>query len=1152
MILRDLELVNIRSHREARIEFSSGITLFEGDVGSGKSSILMAIEFALFGLGSQKPESLLSQGVPSGSVRLRFEVDGVPYEIKRQLKRAAGRIGQDKKESYLVSDTRIENLAPSELKERVLEILGFNEPKGPRAASRIFRYAVYTPQGEMRRVLSDAKERLGTIRRAFDMETYDTARDNAKALKDHIDLEAARLEGRFAGIAEAEAREAEAKKEIAAAEERLKEARDALAAAEAEEKGSADNLGGLRARAGERDVLRERAAGLERQAAESKERGESLRAQADEAAAGLAGIEEKIGQAGEPTRPTDRGDDEISAEIDVLRTVGSEIDASEARADVLRRQIADADAELSGIDPDAADRGAAAKRAEASRAASDAAKARAAAAAAEAEIGKERDALRARAAERDVLRERASGLERQAAEARTRGESLRAQADEAAAGLAGVEKKIAEAGEPTDRPTGRSDDEISAEIDALRKTRSGMDAAEARADVLRRQIADADAELSGAGPGDAKRDAAAIAAAVAEAAERKGRIESDLSGARERTEALMRDSAGVSTSLMRVKTEMGQARRDLDRIASLGSKCHACETELTADHLARIRGEKEAAIGRCKAEAARLDGEQARLDGEIGGTKSRAAGLEEKLRAAAEAEQAAAEAEQAAAEARRARERLESERAARAAELEAAQAEAAGLRGRYTTNRAADRFECAEKDPVGYLLKLREALAGHAEALARLAEMRERAAMMRRDMGARREEAGAAEAAARRAESGLEAAGRDLAAFDGLDADLDELGSRQVGIDADVRAAEKAEQAAAEAEQAAAEAEQAAAEARRARERLESERGARSAELEAAQAEAAGLRGRYTTNRAADRFECAEKDPVGYLLKLREALAGHAEALARLAEMRERAAMMRRDMGARREEAGAAEAAARRAESGLEAAGRDLAAFDGLDAELSDAELGLGAAQARRRAAEADAAAHAESASGWKSRLEAELKGLEKAKLSREEHGRHVQYSRWIEDYFMPSVARIERQVLVSLQAGLDEAYRGWFATLVDDETKTSRIDDTFMPVVDQDGYEIDSAHLSGGERTSVSLAYRLALNTLLRRETRSLRSNLLVLDEPTDGFSKSQLHKVHSILKALEYKQIIIVSHDRELETHADHVFHVTKEGGSSSVRAA
>ena len=257
-------------------------------------------------------------------------------------------------------------------------------------------------------------------------------------------------------------------------------------------------------------------------------------------------------------------------------------------------------------------------------------------------------------------------------------------------------------------------------------------------------------------------------------------------------------------------------------------------------------------------------------------------------------------------------------------------------------------------------------------------------------------------------------------------------------------------------------------------------------------------------------------------------------------------------MDARLAEAGAAEDDARGAGDGLAAAKKEIAAYEGLDGRLAGAEQGLAEAQARRRAAEADAARHAESADGWRRRLDAEDKALEKAKESKNEHDRLVQYSRWIESYFMESVARIERQVLVSLQAGLDEAYRDWFATLIDDETKTSRIDDTFMPVVDQDGYEIDSAHLSGGERTSVSLAYRLALNTLLRRETRSLRSNLLVLDEPTDGFSKSQLNKVHSILKALDYEQIIIVSHDSELEAHADHVFHVAKEGGSSSVRAA
>ena len=1149
MILRDVELVNIRSHKEARIVFSSGITLFEGDVGSGKSSILMAVEFALFGLGSQRPDALLTQGAPLGSVRLRFEVDGAQYEVKRQLKRAAGRIGQDKKESYFARGVDVENLAPSELKERILGILGFNEPRGPRAASRIFRYAVYTPQGEMRRVLSDAKERLGTVRRAFDMESYDTARENARALRAHIDMEAARLEGRFAGMAEAEERAAEARAEIAAAEERAAEARGALDSAASDERRIADGLAALRGRAAERDVLRERAAGLGRQAAESKRRAASLRGQADEAAAALAELDERIARFEEPVRPTDREDGAVSAEIDGLRRVRSEMDAAEARAAVLRRQIADAGAEMSGIDPDAGDRTAAGKRAEARAAASAAAEARRAASEGEDRIRGERDALRGRAAERDVLRERAAGLGRQAAESKRRAASLRGQADEAAAALAELDERIARFEEPV-RPTDREDGAVSAEIDGLRRVRSEMDAAEARAAVLRGQLADADALLSGAGPGDGAAEAAA-AAAEAAAAKRK-RIEADLSDAREQRESLLSDSSAVSTSLMRVKTEAAQARKELDRIARLGSRCHTCETELTAAHLARIRGERDAVIERCDAEAARLDAEQGRLDAELGRTKSLAAALDADLRAAAADEQAAADAEQAAAEARRTRDRLAAERDSKSGKLEAALAEAGELRGRYATDRAADRFECDDTDPVGYLLKLREALAAHADALARLAELRERAAMARRDMDARRGDAADADADARSAESSLAAAEKELDAFDGLDAELDALASRQAELDDNLRAAADAEQAAADAEQAAADAEQAAAEARRTRDRLAAERDSKSGELEAALAEAGELRGRYATDRAADRFECDDTDPVGYLLKLREALAAHADALARLAELRERAAMARRDMDSRRAEAGAADADARSAESSLAAAEKDLGAFDGLDAEVSDAELGLAAAQGRRRRAEAEAAAHAESASGWRRRLGDEDGALERARRSRDEHDRLVQYSRWIESYFVRSVERIEGQVLASLQAGLDEAYRGWFATLVDDETKTSRIDDTFMPIVDQDGYEVDLAHLSGGERTSVSLAYRLALNTLLRRETRSLRSNLLILDEPTDGFSKPQLDKVHSILKALEYEQIIIVSHDRELEAHADHVFHVTKEGGTSTVRAA
>ena len=88
MILESLYLKNIRSYKEVDIDLLNGISLFEGDVGSGKSTILMAIEFAFFGLGNQRGESLLRKDETIGEVVLNFEVEGESGIIKRTLKRS--------------------------------------------------------------------------------------------------------------------------------------------------------------------------------------------------------------------------------------------------------------------------------------------------------------------------------------------------------------------------------------------------------------------------------------------------------------------------------------------------------------------------------------------------------------------------------------------------------------------------------------------------------------------------------------------------------------------------------------------------------------------------------------------------------------------------------------------------------------------------------------------------------------------------------------------------------------------------------------------------------------------------------------------------------------------------------------------------------
>ena len=110
-------------------------------------------------------------------------------------------------------------------------------------------------------------------------------------------------------------------------------------------------------------------------------------------------------------------------------------------------------------------------------------------------------------------------------------------------------------------------------------------------------------------------------------------------------------------------------------------------------------------------------------------------------------------------------------------------------------------------------------------------------------------------------------------------------------------------------------------------------------------------------------------------------------------------------------------------------------------------------------------------------------------------------------------------------------------------------VDEDFTPVVTQDGYDQEVDFLSGGEKTSVALAYRLALNSIVQQVSAGMKSNLIILDEPTDGFSKEQLYKIRDILRELQSPQTILVSHETELEGFADHVFMVSKEGGRSLI---
>ncbi|UTB31774.1 MAG: SMC family ATPase [Methanobacterium sp. ERen5] len=196
MIFNSLYMENIRSFVKGKIEFHLGISLLEGDVGAGKSTILMAIEFALFGLGNHKGDSLLRKKSDRGYVEFHFEVSGKKCKVERYLIKNGknGSIRQGK--CTLKINNAIFHLSPSEIKEKILEILNFKEPLNPRAQSVIFRYAIYTPQEEMRYILSqNVESRLKTLRKAFGIEDYKVAVENATIIAQNIKNKSRFLEG---------------------------------------------------------------------------------------------------------------------------------------------------------------------------------------------------------------------------------------------------------------------------------------------------------------------------------------------------------------------------------------------------------------------------------------------------------------------------------------------------------------------------------------------------------------------------------------------------------------------------------------------------------------------------------------------------------------------------------------------------------------------------------------------------------------------------------------------------------------------------------------------------------------------------------------------------------------------------------------------
>ena len=688
MILESIELKNIRSYNEQRIEFPRGITLFEGDMGSGKSTILMAIEFALFGTGSQKGGTLLSKKAKDGSVILKFGVDGQNYEVKRELERTTKSVRQHPKNCHLKIGNEIQPFSPSELKHEILKILRFNEPDAANAQSKIYRYAVFTPQEEMKYILYDSDKRQETIRRAFGVEDYKNAKENAIKVSKGIKIKSKIFQDRSRRIPDIE--------------KALRE---------------------LQTEADDNNNLERENNGKKIENENKKEK-----------------IRNEIEDIDKKSRKKVEFENKKQKHEGVLENLTS--DDLEDEIEQLVEKIRDREE-----------------------------------------------------------------------------------------GIIDIENKK--------KPTEITKDVIEMKIDDIKKIEN-----------------------------------------------KRG--------------TLLHNKSAYSQGISKLK--------------KLGTKCLFCNQDITKEHSEKLIDEQNDALSKIHEALDEIDIHIKDILNDTG----------------------------------------------------------------------IDSIE----NPVEELLELKQGLEIYEQSQASLSKLK----------GEQKEDKGK----------------------------LVDKNKKKDQIDKQVLK----------------------------------------------------LKNLITElKKEIDAFPDYEKEKKEKNGKMKD-----------------------------------------------------------IDEELIRITSTLGGIKQKKIDLK-------ESITSTKKELTDSIRWKHK-------HNELETYETWIKQFFIPSTEQIEKQVLNSIRHDFNETYRDWFKILIDDTSKDSRLDEDFTPIIEQDGELQDFDNLSGGEKTSVSLAYRLSLNTMMRRNTESLKSNLLILDEPTDGFSKSQLSKVRDVLKALGSEQIILVSHERELETYVDNIFQVSRSQGYSKIK--
>jgi exonuclease SbcC len=166
-------LENIRSHVKSTVPFTHGFNCVVGGVGCGKSSVLYALDFALFGDAVGRSfDYLIREGADSCRVTVQFSQNGNTYKLIRGLKRKGKGISQDLEqlklyeEDKLVASMKVEAIA-----EQFKAITGLDKD--------IYREIVWFRQEHLKDLLdAPPRDRQRRLDELFGLSDYETAWSN--------------------------------------------------------------------------------------------------------------------------------------------------------------------------------------------------------------------------------------------------------------------------------------------------------------------------------------------------------------------------------------------------------------------------------------------------------------------------------------------------------------------------------------------------------------------------------------------------------------------------------------------------------------------------------------------------------------------------------------------------------------------------------------------------------------------------------------------------------------------------------------------------------------------------------------------------------------------------------------------------------------